>query len=230
MVGEEGKTKVAVPPYLAYATFLNFVNTLRAKGGVPGRIDRSVLVQFSGAVQAQLLAALRYLGMIGSDGIPTEKLEQLVSLDGENRARLWREIMQQAYPYIFDGAFSLQSATSRQIEERFGEVASGDSVRKCVSFFLSAAKDAGFPMSPFIKPVKAKRNGGGKSRRQVAERSTPPVHPHPAPALQQAGEEVRNGSWKQMLLAKFPNFDPAWPDDVKTKWFEAFDKLMKQGQ
>jgi len=29
------------------------------------------------------------------------------------------------------------------------------------------------------------------------------------------------------LLSKFPTFDPAWPDDVKSKWFNAFDKLMK---
>jgi len=28
------------------------------------------------------------------------------------------------------------------------------------------------------------------------------------------------------LLTKFPTFDPAWPDEVKLKWFEAFDKLL----
>jgi hypothetical protein len=33
--------------------------------------------------------------------------------------------------------------------------------------------------------------------------------------------------WPQLLLSKFPTFDPAWPDDVKSKWFNAFDKLMK---
>ena len=33
--------------------------------------------------------------------------------------------------------------------------------------------------------------------------------------------------WAEMLLAKFPQFDPAWTDDVKLKWFDAFDRLMK---
>ncbi len=31
----------------------------------------------------------------------------------------------------------------------------------------------------------------------------------------------------EMLLSKFPEFDPTWPDEVKLKWFDAFDRLMK---
>lgn len=34
-------------------------------------------------------------------------------------------------------------------------------------------------------------------------------------------------AWSEMLLAKFPQFDPSWTDDVKLKWFDAFDRLMK---
>ena len=29
------------------------------------------------------------------------------------------------------------------------------------------------------------------------------------------------------LLKKFPDFDPAWPQDVKLKWFEVFCKLLE---
>ena len=36
-------------------------------------------------------------------------------------------------------------------------------------------------------------------------------------------------TWYEMVLAKFPTFDPAWSDDVKLKWFEAFDTLLKRG-
>jgi hypothetical protein len=35
-------------------------------------------------------------------------------------------------------------------------------------------------------------------------------------------------SWDKMLLAKFPTFDPTWTDEVKLKWFEAFDKLLER--
>lgn len=29
------------------------------------------------------------------------------------------------------------------------------------------------------------------------------------------------------LLAKFPEFDPKWPDEIKAKWFEVFEQFMK---
>jgi hypothetical protein len=34
--------------------------------------------------------------------------------------------------------------------------------------------------------------------------------------------------WKEMLLNKFPTFDPSWNDEVKLKWFAAFDELIKR--
>jgi predicted transcriptional regulator len=36
--------------------------------------------------------------------------------------------------------------------------------------------------------------------------------------------------WARLLLEKFPDFDPSWSEDVQTKWFEAFDRLMKMGE
>jgi hypothetical protein len=41
---------------------------------------------------------------------------------------------------------------------------------------------------------------------------------------------AKTASWNELLLAKFPSFDPAWPDEVKTKWFASFNELMQQGQ
>jgi hypothetical protein len=35
---------------------------------------------------------------------------------------------------------------------------------------------------------------------------------------------------REMLLAKFPEFDPNWPDPLKTKWFEGFERLMKAAE
>jgi hypothetical protein len=33
--------------------------------------------------------------------------------------------------------------------------------------------------------------------------------------------------WHQMLADKFPHFDPAWNDEIKKKWFEAYFELFK---
>jgi hypothetical protein len=38
-----------------------------------------------------------------------------------------------------------------------------------------------------------------------------------------------SSSWNSMLLSKFPDFDPSWNDDLKLKWFAAFDELLKKG-
>lgn len=31
----------------------------------------------------------------------------------------------------------------------------------------------------------------------------------------------------EALLSKFPDLNPDWPDEIKNKWFDAFDRLMK---
>jgi hypothetical protein len=33
-------------------------------------------------------------------------------------------------------------------------------------------------------------------------------------------------SFQEMLLAKFPDFDPTWNDETKTKWFSNFETFM----
>jgi hypothetical protein len=41
--------------------------------------------------------------------------------------------------------------------------------------------------------------------------------------------QISNGNGlDKLLLDKFPGFDPAWPDEVKLKWFAAFDELLKR--
>jgi hypothetical protein len=36
-------------------------------------------------------------------------------------------------------------------------------------------------------------------------------------------------AWAELLLKKFPDFDPAWDVELKKSWFAAFDDLMKKG-
>jgi len=33
-------------------------------------------------------------------------------------------------------------------------------------------------------------------------------------------------TWRQLLLVKFPTFDPSWSEEVKAKWFHIFDWLI----
>jgi len=164
------------------------------------------------------MAAMRYLELITPKGTPSPKLNKLVHAEGSERKKVLREILLSSYPFLFK-AFELQKATGREIEEKFVAAgASGDTVRRCVAFFISAAQEAQIPLSPFLKAVRRKKKGISGRRRSMGDL---------------AGELTADGSradpsqveWNRMLLSKFPNFDPAWPDEIKSKWFDAFARL-----
>jgi hypothetical protein len=215
---EETQTaeKSVTAPYVAYKTFKGFVDGLKVS--IPARIDRSVMSTYSGAVQAQLLQSLRYFDLIGPNGHPKPLLQELVHSEGPKRQEVLQGIIKRGYPKLFGGDFDLMKATTGQLAEQFD--ASGDTVRKCISFLLPMLKEAGIPISPHIKgPPKRTSNGGSKRRKAAAAPGFHAPAPPPAPAPAPQG-------WTEMLLSKFPNFDPAWPDDVKKQWFEGFDKLM----
>lgn len=216
------------PPYIPYRTFRNWLDGLKA--GIPARIDRSVLGNMAGIVQSQLLATLRYLNLINQEGAPTDLLEKLSKADGPDRQKLERDLLKAAYPFMFATGFNLQAATPRLVEEQFEKAGvSGDTVRKCVAFFLLAAKDAGLPISPHLKTPRrvVRRSGTGQRiRRNQSEAGGSPVKEDEVPS--ETGG--RKSPLLSDLLAKFPSFDPSWPDEVKAKWFESFDRLMKSIQ
>jgi hypothetical protein len=152
------------PPYISYRTFSNFLNELHARG-LPSRIDRSVMAHKSGTIQSQLLLTLNYLGLLRRSGQPTQQLKQLIESQDQQRQEVLRGILKTAYEFVFSSDIGLQTATSDQVEELFQKTgASGETVRRCIAFFLAAAKDSGIPISGYIKPHKGKRSTVRKSR------------------------------------------------------------------
>jgi hypothetical protein len=213
--------QATVPPYAPYRSFRNFIDSL--KQGIPARIDRSVMSSFSGALQSQLTTTLRYLGLTKESGHPTELLAKLVNSEGPERVKVMRDILVFSYPFLF-GTFDLKSATPRMLEEQFSEMgASGGTLDKCTNFFLAAAKDAGIETSHHFKIQRGPRI----QRRQRTNRGSenPPNSDDSSTSLNDNGGG--DLSWSQMLLSKFPSFDPAWPDEVKAKWFDGFHRLMR---
>ena len=225
-MGMESKKELSsTPPYVAYRTFKNFLLSL--SDAIPSRIDKSVLIGHSGGTQAQLIHALRYLGLIDPQGAPTEKLPPLVKAEGAVYATALREVLNSAYPFISED--QLKTATQKQLEEAFALKASGDTVRKCLTFYLPAARDAGIALSPFIREVGKRGPVSGKPRKlRNVDRVALRQWKQDPPAASTAAAPPQP-SWQAMLLAKFPSFDPAWPDEVKGKWFESFAQLMAKG-
>ncbi len=212
MVNERGRKRL--PPYVSYRTLLNFIEPLERQ--MPARIDRSYWSdRLAGSTGTQLMGALRFLGLVDSDGVPTSQLRLLVSARGEKRAELLRQIATESYNFVLGGSFDFHIATYAQLEEVFHrnfELAD-DVNRKCIKFFVTLASDAGIPLSTFItKRVRTLTAGAGtKAKRKSAKSDRNLLIPH----------EIVDE-----LTAKFPTFDPNWSDEVKLKWFDAFDKLL----
>ncbi len=218
------KNRKRLPPYISHRTFRNFISRLQQQ--VPARIDRSYWGEtLSGGTGTQLMAALRFLGLVDSAGKPSNRLRLLSSAKGEQYADLLREMASESYSFVFQSSLDLQNATYSQLEEAFHGAfqLTPDVCRKCIKFFISVAAEARMTLSPFMtkrlrsrynitetRPVVKRKGAGTKRNLEI------PLDSEKIPTEM---------SWGKMLLVKFPNFDPSWSDEVKLGWLEAFDGL-----
>jgi hypothetical protein len=221
------KGRKHLPPYVSYRTFHNFIDRLQQR--LPSRIDRSYWGDLlSGSTGTQLMAALRFLRLIDANGKPTEHLKPLVIARGEPRAQFLRDVATRAYDFVLDSSLDIESATYAQLEEVFHNTfqITDDVSRKCVKFFIALSDDAGLKISPFItrrtRSVRANTGTKTTTKKGVARTKRNLLIP-------QEVDEIPNNSWHNKLLEKFPIFDPSWNDEIKTKWFDAFDELLKRG-
>jgi hypothetical protein len=163
--------------YVPWATFLNALDQLAQ--GIPNRIDRSVFPGFSGAVQAQLLAGFKFLGLTTEDGTPTPAMNSVAVSDPAARKHGLNVIIQNRYSELFD--LDLTKATPSQLSERISEAYSvqGDTKKKALRFFLSAVGYLDLPISPLFKVEKSAGSASVTTRRRrVTGRSkatTPPA-------------------------------------------------------
>ncbi len=222
------KSQRGLPPYVSYRTFWNFIDGLQQ--GIPARLDRSYWGEkFSGSTGTQLMSALRFLGLLDASDAPTSRLRQLVSAKGQQRTELLRQITSEAFVFLQEGSLDPKIATYAQLQEVFRDAfqSTDDVRRKCITFFVVLASDAGISLSPSItKRFRLRRTSTGT---KTITRKTS-VRTNRNPIIPQSLEEIPvQTPWDKMLLTKFPNFDPTWSDEFKLKWFVAFDELLKRG-
>lgn len=184
----EDNAKTPLPPYLAFKSFLNFIDALR-KSGLPGRIDKSVMSGQSGGTQSSLMQTMKFLKLIEEDGTPTPTLVALVKQSSEDSKKAYAELAAKHYSFVATKGVNLETATEGQLEEVFRSFYSGDTVRKAMTFYILLATEAGMKVSAHLKAAKRKATGNGGSatrrpRKKGGEGSgvafTPPAPP-PAP-------------------------------------------------
>lgn len=218
-------SKKLLPPYVSYRTFLNFLEGLQQT--MPARIDRSYWGdRLSGSTGTQLVSALRFLDMIDINGFPTAKLRNLVASKGGQRTELLKQITHESYSFFFLSQVDSQAATYAQLEEAFHDnyhIAS-DVARKCIKFFIGLASDGGMKLSPFV----TKRTRTTRQATAVKKISRTLDKKIGAGIPRLAGQIPNGTGLDKLLIDKFPGFDPSWSDEVKLKWFVAFDELLKR--
>ncbi|RZZ86985.1 DUF5343 domain-containing protein [Pseudoxanthomonas winnipegensis] len=162
------------PPYTSYRSFVSLMNELRDHDVMPAAIDRSLLSRRSGSEQSALIATLKWFKLIDETGIPTKLLEDYIAVDEDAAKAMLKNMVVTAYGQITDGTFNLRSATTSQLADQFRQYdIGGSTLAKSVTFFLSAAKDAGIFVSPHAKaPPMA---GGGSSKRKAKPAAITPA-------------------------------------------------------
>ncbi len=204
-----------LPPYLTYSTWLKLIENLDKY--LPPQFDRSYWdsLKFSGSTRTTARATLSFLGLIGSNNEPTDKLQQFIDSRDDQRRTELKAIVGKAYEPIVRN-LDLERATVGQLEECFrNRGAKGQLCDKCISLFLALARDAGISLSP---PLEAKsRVGRGPKTVVSRERSKRPKWKIP-----EEMPSAKRVSWtellEELLMRDFPDFDPGWPEDVKSKW------------
>ena len=124
----------------------------------------------SGSTGTQLMAALRFLRLIDANGKPTEHLNSLVTIRGDERSNLLRDIASGAFGFVLKSNLDLESATYSQLVEAFHNAfqVTDDVSRKCIKFFIALVSDAGMPISPYI----TKRTRSARASSAIARTSS----------------------------------------------------------
>lgn len=187
----ESDTQQFQPPYMSWATFEGIIEQLGAVG-VPDQIDRSVLNYRSGGDQSQFLRAAKAFGLITDDGVPTDRLNELVS-NPEQRPEIYKAMLHEKYPKVIALG---TGATQQQLTDEFREFGiEGDTVRKAIAFYINAAKHADIPLSPRFKSTRpgsggrkagTRRKNTGKQNQDREENNNPPPPPRPLAGLHPA--------------------------------------------
>ena len=162
-------TSTAKAPYLPYVSFRKFIASLKA-GAIPSRIDKTLMPGSSGSIQSWTISALKFFDLISDNGTPKDDLGYLVEADEEARKQLWKDLFERGYKPLIDG-LDLERATLGQLSERFGKDFGGDTVRKCIAFFVAGADDAGITLANHLKNG-ARGTSPQRSRRSRANSST----------------------------------------------------------
>jgi hypothetical protein len=226
--------KSTSPPYVSFKTVLTVLDKLK-EDTIPQRIDRSYWGSFlAGGTGQQVMAALRFLGLIDENDQPTPQLTELVNQEGK-RPELIAELVRQRYaPALKD--LDLDRATMGLVDGAFKDAyqMEGETLRKAETFFIHAAQFGKLPLSPHIakrlRKGRPPKIGKGNIRPKVKTSvATPSTVPPQAGALGTNAKTIslRSGGSVTVTIA----FDLFTVNEADRRFcFDLIDTLRKYEQ
>lgn len=216
------------PPYIAYSTFRTLLKSFQ-EHGVPGRIDRSVLTNFSGSVGGQIIPAMKFLRLIDQNNHPTEWLRGFMSTFGtDDWPRDLQHLLEEAYEPL--SKLNLQTASPSQFDEAFSKAYPGteDVMRKCKTFYLAAAANSKIPISPYILRNKKPRSAPTKKRGAKTNGGKTETPVGVSPPIVPSAPQSQAGSLSQQLLAEL-NPEKMSEEETSAIWV-LLKYLRKEGK
>jgi hypothetical protein len=170
----EDQPSKSMPAYFPWRTFESTTEGFAASGGVPSKLDRSVLSTMSGSGRSAFLVGLRFLNLVDDDNHPRPLLEKYVAAEGEDKKLILAEILRDAYGFLTDGSIDIKRATASQLSEAMGKAGATTSTReKAVAFLLKALEATGATVSPHILKRKHTPSSSPKPRTPKPKKSNP---------------------------------------------------------
>ncbi|GAC1418111.1 MAG: hypothetical protein NVSMB64_27880 [Candidatus Velthaea sp.] len=167
-------------------------------------------IGLSGNLAPRNLHALRYLGLIDQADAPTPLAERLRVASMDEYPAVLERVVRTAYAKVF--ALRDPAVDSRaRLDDAFRHEKPSAQRSRMVACFVGLCAQTGIALKdrPVSAPAGAGRIGRPRAVKIVA-----------SPAAASPGLEL--------LVAKFPEFDPAWPQRVQELWFENFARLREE--
>lgn len=220
-----------VPPiYASYLTFVTLLDWLRETKHLPSQFDRSWWgTKFSGSGGAQLMAGLRFLGLL-NDAEPTERLEQLAFASNEQRLGLLADLLRDAYGAEL--VAGLARMTPKMLSDRIEALGTTDAThRKAVAFFVNAAKAAQLPVPAGIAKQARNRPAAGIRRqppKPLVGDGDAPKPPKKDEMQVDLSAAIPKGVRPTLVpfLTDLVALGPSWDETTYRRWKDTFDRVL----
>jgi len=171
----DSSTQEFKPPYIAFQTFWNFIESL-GTNPLPPQIDRSMMSGKSGTDQNNLLLTLKSFSLIGESGDVSAGLDRLVSADEPSRKAQLAALVRLYYSAVLD--VSAANGTEKQLNDSFRDAYGLDAPetrRKAITFFLHAARTGEIPLSAHFPKTRSGPGAPGTPRPRKASKKRLPT-------------------------------------------------------